>query len=142
MDEFAAKPKERIMQKAHFILYVSDQEQSKRFYSSVLKRKATLDVAGMTEFELNDNCVLGLMPETGIKKLLGNVIPDPSAASGIPRAELYLLVDNLNEYHSRALENGGIELSKPCLRDWGDLVAYSLDLDGHVLAFAQKHPSK
>ena len=127
------------MQKAHFIFYVSNQERSKRFYSSVLKKNAVLDVPGMTEFELNDACVLGLMPETGIKKLLGKSIPDPSTAYRIPRAELYLLVANLNEYHGRALENGGIEISKPCLRDWGDVVAYSLDPDGHVLAFAHKH---
>ena len=40
--------------------------------------------------------VLGLMPEQGIRNLLGASLPDPSAASGIPRAELYLVLTEPN----------------------------------------------
>ena len=121
---------------AHFILYVADQATSTHFYEAVLAEKAILDVPGMTEFRLNDGCILGLMPTEGIKKLLGKVLPDPAAAHGTPRAELYLIVDDPAEYHARALQNGAVELSKMKARDWGHAVAYSLDLDGHVLAFA------
>lgn len=124
------------MVKLHFILYVSDQAQSTSFYSQVLAQPPTLYVPGMTEFILSDNCVLGLMPEVGIKRLLGERLPDPASGAGIPRAELYLVVDNPQAYHRRALELGAIELSGFALRDWGDWVAYSLDHDGHVLAFA------
>lgn len=47
----------------------------------------SLNVPGMTGFTLSANCVLGLMPEAGIKRLLGERLPDPAQATGIPRAE-------------------------------------------------------
>jgi catechol 2,3-dioxygenase-like lactoylglutathione lyase family enzyme len=124
--------------KTHFILYVKDQARSTEFYSKVLAQPPSLDVPGMTEFTLSENCVLGLMPETGIKRLLGERLPDPARAAGIPRAEVYLYVESPREYHRRAGEAGAVELSGWEDRDWGDRAAYSLDLDGHVLAFAEK----
>jgi uncharacterized protein len=122
--------------KANIILYVSDQEASARFYEGVLLERPSLDVPGMTEFRLNEETVLGLMPVEGIRRLLGEKLPDPDAASGIPRAEVYLLVEDPALFHRRALENGATELSPLSFRSWGDEAAYSLDLDGHVLAFA------
>jgi len=121
---------------AHFILYVRDQRASAAFYSAVLGKSARLDVPGMTEFELTDGAILGLMPESGIKRLLGDALVDPALANGAPRAELYLLVDDPNAHHERALAAGATALSALAERDWGHRVAYSLDPDGHVLAFA------
>jgi hypothetical protein len=40
--------------------------------------------------------------------------------------------------HKSALAHGAIELSRLVKRDWGHVVAYSLDPDGYVLAFAEK----
>jgi len=121
-----------------FILYVNDQEKSTAFYSSVFGKSPELFVPGMTEFELRDGSQLGLMPTQGIRRLLGEKLPDPDLAQGIPRAELYLNVDDAASYHRRALEAGAKELSRLLQRPWGDLAAYSLDPDGHVLAFAEK----
>lgn len=123
--------------RAHFILYVENQEESTRFYRSVLDSEPVLEVAGMTEFQLNESSVLGLMPETGIKKLLGPALPDPKDARGMPRAEIYLVVSNAKACYDRALANGAKSLSELAMRDWGQQVAYCLDLDGHVLAFAE-----
>jgi len=123
--------------KTHFILYVKDQNSSCNFYSAVLTTAPTLDVEGMTEFRLSEKSVLGLMPESGIRRLLGAALPDPATASGIPRAEIYLVVEDADAYLSRAVSQGGILLSDVVMRDWGDLVGYCLDPDGHVLAFAQ-----
>ena len=125
------------MKRAFFILYVKDQALSTEFYSKTLAQDPTLFVPGMTEFTLSDACSLGLMPATGIKQLLGEPLPDPSLGIGIPRAELYLHVDDPAEAHQRALSVGAKELSPLLNRDWGDRVAYSLDPDGHVLAFAE-----
>ncbi|MFO7547033.1 MAG: hypothetical protein R6W77_16190 [Trueperaceae bacterium] len=121
---------------ANLILYVSDQRASTEFYAQTLARLPDLDVPGMTEFRLTGGAVLGLMPTSGIRRLLGAVLPDPSSAHGVPRAELYLLVDDPAAYHARALRQGATELSALAPRDWGHDVAYSLDADGHVLAFA------
>ena len=123
--------------KVHIILYVRDQNQSCQFYSTLLGLKPSLNVPGMTEFELLNNCVLGIMPEAGIKKLLGAPLPNPASASGVPRAELYLVVTDPEQMHTLALKLGAKELSPLAARDWGHEVAYSMDPDGHVLAFAR-----
>jgi catechol 2,3-dioxygenase-like lactoylglutathione lyase family enzyme len=120
----------------HTILYVKDQQKSSRFYSEILKIEPHLDVPGMTEFQLSEKHILGIMPERGIKKLIGEGLPDPELANGIPRAELYFRVDGAEEFMARALGLGA-KLLSPCqLRDWGQSAGYILDLDGHVLAFA------
>ncbi|HEU5157526.1 MAG TPA: VOC family protein [Streptosporangiaceae bacterium] len=121
---------------ANFILYVADQDAATRFWRTVLEATPTLDVPGMTEFSLGSGAVLGLMPEAGIRALLGPALPDPAAARGHPRAELYLTVDDPAAFHGRALAAGAVELSPLSRRSWGDDAAYSLDPDGHVIAFA------
>ena len=121
----------------NIILYVKDQIASTSFYEKVLGLKPVLNVPGMTEFELSNRTKLGLMPEEGIYHLLKDKIPNPNKASGIPRAELYLSVENPIEMHQRAISEGGKELSAYEMRSWGDEAAYSMDLDGHIIVFAK-----
>jgi uncharacterized glyoxalase superfamily protein PhnB len=120
----------------HTILYVADQNKSTDYYISVLGIEPQLHIPGMTEFKLSENHILGLMPEKGIKKLLGDKLPDPGQGTGIPRAELYFRVKNPDEMFQRAIEAGFKHLSEIKLRDWGDRAGYVMDPDGHVLAFA------
>lgn len=124
----------------HFeiILYVSNQEKSKLFYSAILKQAPSLDVPGMTEFVLAGNLKLGLMPNHGIAKIITPAMSHPSSGSGIPRCELYLLVDDLESVFQVAIANGAKEVSKISDRDWGDRVGYVADFDGHIIAFAEK----
>jgi len=129
-----------MVNRAHFIFYVRDQAASAQFFRRLLAREPTLNVPGMTEFELGNEAVLGLMPEAGIVRLLGASV-DPTRAAGAPRAELYLLVDEPAVYHARALASGGRELSPLEKRDWGHEAAYCADPDGHVLAFARALPA-
>jgi len=124
-------------QTVNFILYVRDQAAACRFYRAVLGADPALDVPGMTEFTLAPGVVLGLMPEAGIATLLGEAAPNPASGSGIPRAEVYLRVDDPGAAHRRALEAGARELSPLAPRGWGDEAAYALDPDGHVIAFAR-----
>lgn len=121
---------------SHFILYVTDQTRSARFYAHVLGAQPRLDVPGMTEFDLPGGAVLGLMPADAIRRLLGPTLPDPGSATNIPRAELYLLVDDPQAMHARALAAGATELSPLLPRNWGHHAAYCLDPDAHVLACA------
>lgn len=125
------------MHAAHFILFVRDQGRSRSFWSRVLGAEPRLDVPGMTEFELGPGCVLGLMPEAGIARLLPELVPSPVGARAA-RAELYLLVEDPVEFHRRALDAGAAELSPFLPRPWGHSAAYSTDPDGHVLAFASE----
>lgn len=121
-----------------FIIYVKDQERSREFYSKILGRDPVLDVPGMSEFELTGNSKLGLMPERGIKTILGDSVPDPESGNGIPRCEIYLYVNDPDEYLKRALESGAVLVSETKIREWGDTVCYIADPDGHVIAFAKK----
>ena len=52
------------------ILYVSDQTRSTRFYQDIFRMPPDLNVPGMAEFNLSDQCKLGLMPNSGIAKIL------------------------------------------------------------------------
>jgi uncharacterized protein len=127
--------------RVNFILYVRDQRASAEFYRKALGMEPPLDVPGMTEFLLREGVVLGLMPEQGITSLLGSAI-DPASAGGVPRAELYLLVEDPAGCHARALAAGAEELSPFQDRDWGEAAAYCRDPDGHVLAFAHALPER
>ncbi len=126
------------MKSVEFILYVSDQRRSKIFFEKLLNKKPSLDVPGMTEYELSDSVKLGLMPENGIAKILADKTPHPSEGKGIPRCELYLKVKGAEEYLKRGIEIGAKEISKLQNRDWGDRVGYISDLDGHIIAFAEE----
>ena len=121
-----------------FILYVADQQRSNTFYQQVLDKQPVLDVPGMTEFLLNDSCKLGLMPESGIKKMLGNKTADPSTGNGIPRCELYLYTDDIQKFYERLKTSGATEISPIENRSWGDKVCYFSDPDGHIIAVAEK----
>ena len=124
------------VQRAHLVFYVRDQEISRRFYAAVFERPPSLDADGMTEFDLADGAVLGLMPETGIRRLLEGRV-DPGHARAGPRAELYLVVNDVPSHHRRALAAGARELDPPRPRDWGHIASYLSDPDGHVLAFGE-----
>lgn len=120
-----------------FILYVADQKSSTEFYAAVLQLQPALHVPGMTEFLLTANFKLGLMPEEGIAKIICPLVPHPALGIGIPRNELYLIVDDPAQSLERAVQAGAKEISQPTIRDWGDTVAYCADPDGHIIAFAK-----
>lgn len=126
------------MEMVEFILYVAQQETAKEFYAKILQKPPVLNVEGMTEFLLNDNCKLGLMPQDNIARILQPIMPHPSEANGTPRCELYMYVDSPQDYLERAFNAGAVLISPNRRREWGDEVGYCADLDGHVIAFAKK----
>ena len=120
------------------ILYVNDQQVSTDFYSKIFRQNPDLNVPGMTEFNLAENCKLGLMPNKGIAKILADKVPHPDNGNGIPRCELYFYVDDIRLEFTNAIQNGARLISPIEDRDWGDKVCYFSDLDGHVIAFAER----
>lgn len=121
-----------------FIIYVKDQDKSKDFYKKVFQQEPVLDIEGISEFTLADNVSFGIMPESGIMRILDDKIPNPAMARGIPRNELYLYVNDIDDYIKRVFDAGGKIISGPKLRNWGKVVAYCMDIDGNILAFAKK----
>lgn len=128
----------RHIQLIETILYVKDQQLSTGFYTKLFRQQPDLNVPGMTEFKLSENCKLGLMPNSGIAKILANKTPHPDQGNGIPRCELYLYVENIELEFENALQSGAIILSPIGDRNWGDKACYFSDPDGHIIAFAEK----
>jgi uncharacterized glyoxalase superfamily protein PhnB len=91
----------------------------------------------MTEFHLLSTTVFGLMPASGIKNLLGDKIEKPQKKNNQPRAELYLLVDNIESYANRAIKLGAKKLDDLKEKDWGHRAIYFEDLDGYIIVFAE-----
>ncbi|MFH1807744.1 MAG: VOC family protein [Pseudomonadota bacterium] len=126
------------MNQVFFVLYVDDQARSRTFYTAVLGQAPELDVPGMTEYRLGEKVVLGLMPNAGIRRLLGDTIPDPGLGSAYPRCEVYLLLDDLDAAEARAQNAGARRLAPRAARDWGDDVSYWQDGDGHIIGLARR----
>ncbi|NLC50371.1 MAG: lactoylglutathione lyase [Bacteroidales bacterium] len=126
------------MKEIEFILYVANQERSTTFYHHLLKLVPISNVEGMTEFQLMPGVKLGLMPVKNVAKVLKSKMPHPSEGDGIPRCELYLKVTSAEKFLQRAIELGGELISEIEPRDWGDSVGYLADLDGHIIAIAER----
>lgn len=128
----------QVIQHIETILFVFDQQRSTAFYSRLFRMQPNLHVPGMTEFNLMPGFKLGLMPNTGMAKILSDKTPHPGQAIGIPRCELYLIVEDISIEFDYAI-TAGAKLISPILdRDWGDKACYFADPDGHIIAFAEK----
>jgi catechol 2,3-dioxygenase-like lactoylglutathione lyase family enzyme len=127
-----------LISKTYTILFVSDQKKSTAFYKFLLNMEPQLFVPGMTEFSLSDNCVLGLMPISGIKKILNGKLFGSEDSSINPKSELYLFTDDAADYLKRAASLGAIELSPVQERSWGHRAAYFIDPDYHIIAIAEE----
>jgi len=126
----------------YFILYVADQQKSRVFYETLLQQRPTLDVPGMTEFALAGGAKLGLMPEAGIHRILGDRAPHPAQGNGVPRCELYLMEKDPEAAYHRAVVAGATAVSPVQPRNWGHRAGYVSDPDGHIVAFATETGGK
>ncbi|MGB7980018.1 MAG: VOC family protein [Candidatus Nanopelagicales bacterium] len=112
------------------ILYVADQRRAAKFYAALLGLEPSLDVPGMTEFDL-DGLTLGLMSGRDMTEL----VPDIVIGTG-QRCELYLRRRDATDVLERVTPAGGHILAPVARRPWGENVGHALDPDGHVLALA------
>jgi lactoylglutathione lyase len=126
------------IEKTHIILFVSDQTESTERYCLLFNKMPRLDVPGMTEFELSEHLILGLMPNEGSGKILTPVLPHPSKGNGIPRCEVYLYVKNLEAEYARCQTLPFTLVSPLETRNWGDRAFYLADGDGHVIGVAER----
>lgn len=120
------------------VLYIENLEISKKFYSVLLDQEPILDELGMVEFQLMPNVKLGLMPLKGIVKLLGMAVRH-KAGDYPPCCELYLKHADPEGCLERLDAAGGKIVQPLKTMSWGDEVAYAIDPDGHVLAFARSN---
>lgn len=110
------------------VLYVADVVASRRFYTGALGTPPYFDALGYTQFCLTEGVDLVLRPAAKATPV----------ASGPPRGELNLVVDDLHAAFDRAMAAGGVAVSEPPERD-GSGVDFSgsvADPDGNVLVFS------
>jgi lactoylglutathione lyase len=130
-------PEKNSLPPAELILFVKDLSASEKFYRILLDKSPVISVPGMVAFDIHDSLRLGLMPETGIEKILGDKVPSPATGNGIPRCELYLRVENAGESIIRGLNAGAVLVSPLAKRSWNESAGYLSDPDGHIIAFAE-----
>ena len=126
------------MNKTYFIIYVDDFDKTKLFYELLFNNKPVIDEPGMCEFKLPDGSTLGIMHTSSLTKLFGEEFVEQKDRKALPNVELYFLTEIALEFHKRAVQLGATELREFADMDWGHKVAYSLNHDGHILAFAEK----
>lgn len=129
---------EKDFMKCHVILFVNDQQKSMEFYKHVLQQEPILNVPGMTEFALTSDCILGLMPVLGAKKILSSAVFLNASGNknNFPKSEVYLRLENPQNYYERAIALGAISISPMAERNWGATAGYVTDIDGHLIAFS------
>lgn len=76
----------------------------------------------MTEFQLGNNLKFGIKPQNGIAKIIEEKTQHPANGNGIPRCEIYQVVEDLQPYYHRAIELGAVLVSETAARDWGNKV--------------------
>jgi len=123
--------------KTYFIIYVNDLEKSKIFYELLFNIKPIIDEPGMAEFELPDSSTFGIMPNISLEKLFGSDFKIEKNRKSLPQTELYFLVEDAIMFHNKAIQLGATEIREFSKMDWGHKVAYSINHDGHILAFAE-----
>ncbi len=125
------------IEKSHIILFVDNQDISTAFYENLLLKKADLNVKGMTEFHVNQQLTIGLMPSLGIDKILDNQLKSPSGINNVAKCELYLLIEDFENEYIRIKNSGVTLISEAQPRDWGHTVAYFSDSDSNIIAIAK-----
>jgi predicted enzyme related to lactoylglutathione lyase len=119
------------------VIFVKNQEKSRDFYMEVLGMEPFMDVPGVTEFKLDDNMLLGIMPSEGVKNMMDIKTINHWEAGETPKCQIYLPVDEPDEYYNRAIKAGGIGIIEGKSTPWGGYICYCMDLDGNLLAFAR-----
>lgn len=125
------------MNKTYFIIYVDNLDKTKMFYEILFNIIPIIDQPSMCEFELPNGLTLGIMPKSSIVKLFGEDYIFNDNKKNNPKFELYFQVDDPETFHKKAMNLGALELRKFEEMDWGDRAAYSINHDGHILAFAE-----
>ena len=120
------------------IFAVSDLDRSAEFYGRAFgwPRNTRIEYANYVELLLPDGGSLGLFEETGYAETVG-ADPVDVPAGGVGRAYLYVRVEDVDAAAARLEAAGGIPLSAPAPRSWGETAAWFADPDGNVVAVAE-----
>ena len=120
------------------IFAVSDLACSVEFYERAFgwSRNERIDYANYVELLPPDGGSLGLFEESGFSQIVG-VEPVDVPDGRVARAYLYVRVEDVDAAVARLEAAGGLRLSAPAPRSWGETAAWFADPDGNVVAVAE-----
>ena len=116
------------------ILAARDLARVRAFYRDLLGWQLEVDSPVYAELRAANGMRLGVYDEHAFARNLGRA---PGAPATPARTELYLRCADLEDAVARAIGAGAQLVSPAAPRDWGDEVAYLLDLEGNVVALAR-----
>jgi catechol 2,3-dioxygenase-like lactoylglutathione lyase family enzyme len=120
------------------ILYVADLAKAAAFYDAAFGFPKNVNVPQYVEYQVNAGACLGLMPQRNTRHLVGPELGSRTPTDGCPRGEVYFLVANPEAAVDKLTAAGAKCTSTLAPRDWGDRAAYFIDLDGYVIAVAER----
>lgn len=122
----------------YLVLAVDDVARAEEFYGSAFGWKRSLAwPETYAELELSPDDRLGLYRRDGFAEEAG-AHPVKVGSGKSSGTELYVRVDDMDAAIERLREAGARPLSPRRPREWGDEAAYFADLDGNVVAVAQR----
>ena len=127
-----------VITKVHIILTVSDISKSRMFYNLLFNITPIVDESNICEFQLTENLILGLQNEDlKLKNFDPDIYMRFAQNKHTGGEEIYIEHSDAEGIHTKALQLGCLELSPFKERNWGHKVGYSINHDGHILAFAE-----
>lgn len=118
------------------VLAVRDLPSSVAFYEAALGWRRVVDAPSYVELAGEDGAGLGLYEATGYARNLGTSVAVLGEGPCGP-TEIYVRVEDARALDARLETAGARRVSGRRMRDWGEEVAYFVDLDRNVIAVAQ-----
>lgn len=113
----------------YVILYVGDQEKSKRFYKDILGLPVRGEHGTYIEFETGST-ILAINTRESVKEITGLPIPEKNSSQTF---ELGFVVDDVKGTIEFLRKQDVQILVEPIEKPWGQVVAYVADPDGHYI---------
>ena len=119
-----------MIQYGYTILYVEDTARTLTFYRDVLGLSVKAEHGSYIEFE-TDQTTLAFNTREDVQQL----IPDYPIASGKTQQtlEIGFITDDVPTLFQKVVEAGYETILAPTQKPWGQVVAYVLDPDGHLI---------
>ncbi|KTR61540.1 glyoxalase [Exiguobacterium indicum] len=119
-----------MIQYGYTILYVEDTARTLTFYRDVLGLSVKAEHGSYIEFETGQT-TLAFNTREDVQQL----IPDYTIPSGKTQQtlEIGFITDDVPTLFKKVVEAGYATVLAPAQKPWGQVVAYVLDPDGHLI---------
>ncbi|WP_214720543.1 VOC family protein [Exiguobacterium sp. s192] len=111
------------------ILYITDPAKTRSFYHGLLGLPIKAEHGSYTEFETGTT-VLASNTKEDVRSMIPYELPDKTGQQSI---ELGFVTDDVQQLYETIRAAGHETILPPTEKPWGQIVAYVLDPDGHLI---------